>query len=110
MEVTFAKRLEKERVEHGLTYLGLAEEANVSRTTLYRLTSGTRVPQYYAFIRLADALDSSLDYLAGRVKKNVPPSTTADVRQLCRYFSELSPSDRAVVLTQVQVLALRDQG
>ena len=61
------KNLAKLRKEKGLTQEGLARKANISYHTLIKLESGgIKNPKIETVIKLAEALEISMDKLAGR--------------------------------------------
>ena len=60
------ERLKKLREAKGLTQLRLAMELNVSQETISGYEIGKAVPPAEMLIKLADALDSSVDYILGR--------------------------------------------
>jgi len=68
--MTFAESLAAHRKERGWTQELLSKKSAVSRYTIARLESGERVSiQVAALIRLADALNVSIDTLVGRSEK-----------------------------------------
>ena len=60
------ERLKKLREAKGLTQLRLAMELNVSQETISGYEIGKAVPPAEMLVKLADALDSSVDYILGR--------------------------------------------
>lgn len=60
------ERLKQLREAKGLTQLRLAMELNVSQETISGYEIGKAVPPAEMLIKLADALDSSVDYILGR--------------------------------------------
>ena len=61
------KNLAKLRKEKGLTQEGLARKADISYHTLIKLESGgIKNPKIETVIKLAEALEVSMDKLAGR--------------------------------------------
>ena len=61
-----ATRLKRLREAVGLTQQDLAEQAEVSLSAVRQWERGDRTPNLEVACRLADALDVSLDELAGR--------------------------------------------
>jgi transcriptional regulator with XRE-family HTH domain len=59
-------RLKKLRGERGLSQAQLAELSGIPKGTLIQWEYGLRTPLLDAAVMLADALDVSLDELAGR--------------------------------------------
>ena len=60
------ERLKQLREAKVLTQLRLAMELNVSQETISGYEIGKAVPPAEMLIKLADALDSSVDYILGR--------------------------------------------
>ncbi len=61
------KNLAKLRKEKGLTQEGLARKANISYHTIVKLESeGIKNPKIDTVLRLAEALEVSLDRLVGK--------------------------------------------
>lgn len=61
----FQERLKELRKEKGLTQRKLAEKLNYGYTAIANYESGRNQPKLQDLVRLADALDTSLDYLVG---------------------------------------------
>ncbi len=63
----YLKNLAKLRKQKGLTQEGLARKADISFHTIIKLESGgIKNPKIETVIKLADALDVSIDKLIGR--------------------------------------------
>lgn len=74
-----AFRLKSLRAEKGFTQQDIADILNVSTAAVGRYERGEREMSYSQLITVADYLDSSIDYLLGRVdvnvtNKNAPPA------------------------------------
>lgn len=65
MSVT-ANRIKELRTQKKLTQSELAETINTSRVTISRIESETRQPSYAMLSLIADALDTTVDYLQGK--------------------------------------------
>ena len=61
------QRLYELRTREGLTQEGLARKADVTTGAVRNWEKGKRTPSFEMAIRLADALEVTLDELAGRV-------------------------------------------
>jgi transcriptional regulator with XRE-family HTH domain len=70
----FGERLKAARKNLGMTQDGLSEASGISRTQIARYEKGRVLPDLNTLIKLADTLDTSLDYLTERDKtyKNAP--------------------------------------
>jgi transcriptional regulator with XRE-family HTH domain len=64
-----AKRFKQLREAAGFTQASLAEAAGVSIRSYQQWEQGKRTPLFDAAVRIADALDISLDDLAGRARR-----------------------------------------
>jgi transcriptional regulator with XRE-family HTH domain len=62
----FAARLRQARKAVGLTQLGLARACGLAPYTVNDLEAGGRLPTVFVFLRLAERLDVSCDWLLGR--------------------------------------------
>ena len=65
MSVT-ANRIKELRTQKKLTQSELAETINTSRVTISRIESETRHPSYAMLSLIADALDTTVEYLQGK--------------------------------------------
>ncbi|WP_349550808.1 helix-turn-helix domain-containing protein [Leuconostoc pseudomesenteroides] len=65
MSVT-ANRIKELRTQKKLTQIELAETINTSRVTISRIENETRQPSYAMLSLIADALDTTVDYLQGK--------------------------------------------
>ena len=61
---TFGKNLKAVRERCGLTRQELAEAAGVNSTSVYRYETGRREPRFQEALRLAEALNTTLEELA----------------------------------------------
>lgn len=61
-----AERLRILRKERGLTQTGMAEHFGQTLRSYQYYEAGTRHPEYFHLLALADFFDVSLDYLTGR--------------------------------------------
>ena len=61
----FGFRLKQLRQEHKLSQEGLAKKLKISKETVYRYESNVQEPSLKRVIKIAQILNTSLDYLAG---------------------------------------------
>lgn len=66
VEETFGTRLAAIRLQRDMSREFLAHKAGLTSATIYRWEQGKTDPPFRFVIRLADALDVSIDHLAGR--------------------------------------------
>jgi transcriptional regulator with XRE-family HTH domain len=67
MKLTIGQRIKIARIRHRITQVRLAEQIGISTTALSQIENGeTTDPRMSTLIALADALQVSMDYLAGR--------------------------------------------
>jgi transcriptional regulator with XRE-family HTH domain len=63
---TFGQRIRELRTKKGLSQKALAEHLGIRGATLSRYENDKRAYQWDSLVRLADVLDTSVDYLLGR--------------------------------------------
>lgn len=98
----------------GQRLLDILDEKGMTRADLCRLTGlksghlvpyikdANRSPKLSTAIKIADALDVSLDYLAGRTEPKAIPYPDAETERLAEGFSQLNRDGRMVVLDTVE--------
>lgn len=98
----------------GQRLLDILDERGMTRADLCRLTglkSSNLVPyiknpdaspKLSTAIKIADALDVSLDYLAGRTEPETLPYPDMETERLAEGFSQLNRDGRMVVLDTVE--------
>ena len=82
----FIERLKQLREAKNLTQLRLAMELNVSQETISGYEIGKAVPPAEMLVKLADTLDTSVDYILGRT----------DIKSMLR-ASELSEQESEIL-------------
>lgn len=82
----FIERLKQLREAKNLTQLRLAMELNVSQETISGYEIGKAVPPAEMLVKLADTLDTSVDYILGRT----------DIKSMLR-ASELSEQEAEIL-------------
>ena len=70
--IELGKAIRKRRMELRFTQEMLAERAGISFAFVGHIERGTRIPSFNTVCKLADALDCSIDELAGRYR-GLPP-------------------------------------
>ena len=66
----FSKRLKELLAEKGMTQRALAEKAGLTEVAVSRYISAQRLPGAFAIVKIAAALDCSIDYLLGVERGN----------------------------------------
>jgi transcriptional regulator with XRE-family HTH domain len=110
---TFGQRIRVLRLKLGLSQKALAKRLGMRESTLSRYENNRRVYQWYNLIKLANALDTSADYILGRT------SNSADVHRIIsdeeplsndlsffEAYSKLRPNDQN--LMRERLLAIYD--
>ena len=64
---TIGNRIKELRAKKNLTQQQLADEINITRVTIGRVESGLSTPSLRTLSRIADALETNVDYLRGYV-------------------------------------------
>lgn len=95
----FNKRLQRILEDKKLKQISLCELTGLSSAQINHLVSGrTHDPKLSTVVKIADALDVSLDYLAGR-KQTPEIRLSTDERQLVNNYRDSTP-DRKRTLQQ----------
>lgn len=66
-EVSVAAHLRKAREMRGLTQAGLGQRAGMAAASISHFETGQRIPSLESLVKLADALEISVDALLGRI-------------------------------------------
>lgn len=84
MNETFSRTLKKIRTDHGISQQSLAEKMYVTRPTIARWESGTRLPDATMIKRLAEVLGVDIDFLlsAAAESDDCPNVILVDDRKL----------------------------
>lgn len=88
----FPQRLQSLRTRRNLSQDELAKRAGLQATAVSHFETGTRKPSFDNLRRLADALETTVDYLMGRT--NEPESVVTEGDQLFRDFQNLTAEER----------------
>jgi len=104
--LAFAARLRAARELRQWTQRDLAARAGVPKSGVAHFERGTRRPSVETLHRLASALDTSTDYLLGRIAVLQQP---VDADPLVREFGNLNGADRDLARDFVRMLMIRHQ-
>lgn len=88
------------RLKRGLTQKKLAKLTNITEASLSRYENGLREPKIHVLVRLADALECSLDYIVGKeppIAQTIPDPEYAALAQEI-YESKLSAHEVRVLI------------
>jgi len=103
---TPGERLRVARMERGLTQEALAERLGVSRSAIAQWETDRAGQIRGNLLRVAEVLDVSLEYLLHGEDKRAPSvAASGDELALLRLYRELTPEDRAMLLTTARRLA-----
>lgn len=90
----FQERLQKIMDEKKLKQVNLAELTGLSSAQINHLVSGrTKDPKFETVVKIADALDISLDYLAG-TRDDAAPRLTREESVLLSDYRDCTPERR----------------
>lgn len=103
MADNFAKRLKTAREIRNLSQSELAAKAKLQPSAISHFEIGARSPSFDNLKRVADALDVTTDYLAGRTDS--PSVSNATAAQLFRHAEKLSSDDLVFLRAMAQKLA-----
>lgn len=98
-------RLVIARTMRGVTAAFIATRAGITPAMMSTYETGVAVPKVEGLIRLADALDVDLDFLAGRTSK--PRSDSKNACGLKARISSLSEADRRLTDVFLDTLEAR---
>ena len=101
----FADRLKEVRTSKNLSQAEVAKRAGLQVAVLSFFETRQRKPSLDSFLKLADALSVSTDYLLGRA---VTRASSASGK-LLKDFEKLSPKDQAVIQDMTRVLLKSSQ-
>lgn len=94
------------RLSKGLTVDEVAQKTGLSKAQLWSWESGRREPDLAALVKLADALDVSLDMLV-RGKEKEPPKTERLEDNVVDAIAELPPEHQKIALAVLAALQSR---
>jgi transcriptional regulator with XRE-family HTH domain len=96
--VIFIERLKQLREAKNLTQLRLAMELNVSQETISGYEIGKAVPPAEMLVKLADTLDTSVDYLLGRtdIKSTLRASELSEQEAEILTILRRQPEDKRI--------------
>jgi len=96
--VIFIERLKQLRETKNLTQLRLAMELNVSQETISGYEIGKAVPPAEMLVKLADTLDTSVDYILGRtdIKSTLRASELTEQEAEILTILRKQPEDKRV--------------
>ena len=94
----FIERLKQLREAKNLTQLRLAMELNVSQETISGYEIGKAVPPAEMLVKLADTLDTSVDYLLGRtdIKSTLRASELSEQEAEILTILRRQPEDKRI--------------
>lgn len=104
-ETIFSRRLQELRDALDLSQEELAKKAKLQATAISHFETGGRKPSFDNLRNLADALETTVDYLMGRTDSKDAVVATGD--QLYRDYAKLSARDRETARDMMASLARR---
>lgn len=109
--MTLGQRIRHLRQRRGWSQQELAERVGVRQKQISSYERNVNVPSGEIFIKLANAFEVSLDYLAQRAPENAAQVTIADLDLLekVQYVDRLGDEDRAVVKEVMELVILKDR-
>lgn len=103
----FPQRLQSIRNMRGLSQEDVAKRTRLQATAVSHFETGTRKPSFDNLRRLADALETTVDYLMGRTDEIGGVLVTGD--QLFRDFEQLTTEEREHAREFMAMLAKRSK-
>lgn len=92
-KISIGKRIKQRREQMGLTQEELANKANISRSALANYESGVREPRGAILVRLAEALETSSDYLLGHTSDSRP---IEEIAEEAKHSPEIQAAHRRI--------------
>lgn len=106
-ETLFSQRLLGLRERLGYSQKELASRAGLQATAVSHFETGTRKPSFDNLRRLADALETTIDYLMGRTDN--PTVAIAEGDQLFRDYHNLTAQEREIARDFMATLAKKSK-
>lgn len=108
--MTFSEQLNAVMNHRGLKQSDICRLTGLSSAQVaYLVTGRTRDPKFETVVKIADALDVSLDYLAGR-RENPAPRLTHDESVLLSNYRGCTPNRRRKAADAVRDQCALSQG
>jgi transcriptional regulator with XRE-family HTH domain len=101
--VVIKNRLRAARIRRGLNQGELAKLLDLPPSSISHFENGTRQPSLKNFVKIADALSCSCDYLAGRVDEM--KAAGPQVERLFKCLDSLSERDLEIIANFAETLA-----
>lgn len=115
----FAQRLEKLRLEKGLTHQEMADMLGITRQAYGNYESGKREPDFKTLDKLADFFNVSLDYLLGKSPHRSAPNqyepTPAEIEDVIKKAdlqfdgAPLNDEDKEDIIEFIKVVLKRNK-
>ena len=108
---TFGDRIRTLRKRRGLSQKTLADSIGMRESTISRYENDKRIYQRDSLIKLADALDTSVDYLLGRTTVSASvdrlvsgENASGGEKPFLEAYSGLRPDDQNLLMERVRTL------
>ena len=85
----FSKKISVLMMKKNISQRDLAKKAGVTESAMSYYVSGSRVPRSDVLVRIANALETSSDYLLGKTNDPTPMPESADLLFLQRNLNKL---------------------
>ena len=106
----FAGALRDQLETHGYSQKQLARAAKTTEATISRYVAGKNKPEISILVRVADALNVSLDYLCGRTDAPVPmESLGAELVLLMRCYGKADAQDKETLWSLLRRYAAQEE-
>lgn len=106
-EKNFSQRLQRLREDRDLSQDELSKKSKLQPSAISHFETGARKPSFDNLRKLADALETTVDYLMGRTDS--PDAALAAGDQLYRDFEKLTDHDREIARDFMASLAKRSK-
>ena len=99
----FRKRLVKLRELRDITQTELASRSGLQTAAISQFETGKRVPAFDSLVKMADAMNITIDYLIGRNHKTIAAGPAID--KLMRHAEQLTPYELDILTNLAKILA-----
>lgn len=101
VEDIFHKRVKDLRLSRGWKLISVAEDIGITKGTYAGYENGTKFPSIGSLERLADRLETSVDYLVGRTDSPVPINIKMDNKDSLHWDGEPLTDEQLELISEM---------
>ena len=99
MKESFAMRLSETLKKKGMQQQELAQKAGVTEAAVSHYIKGDRIPRASVLARIAEALETSTDYLVNGVETDAQGEINTARRLLARNVHQMSKEEKMAIMS-----------